>query len=290
MSINNRINEIEKLLNKKIFDFKLLSDSFGIKCLKVITSDNKNNIVKFYENKNYTFNAIKAETENLLFFNNLKINYFPKIINNNDDYLVMSYIENDDLKPTITKNDFLDAVTCLHFFSNENYGFQFDTQIGGLKQKNNFTTNWVNFYRDERLNYIFELINSGEKMDKSINVKIEGLINNLENYIPKNPKISLLHGDLWEGNILFSNLKFSGFIDPGSFFGHNELEVAYLRWFNPSFIDNNFLEKYNDVIAIDKNYLTYEPIYQLYYSLLNVYLWDRNYIDDVIKLLEKIKI
>ena len=34
----------------------------------------------------------------------------------------------------------------------------------------------------------------------------------------------------------------------------------------------------------------YEVIYQLYYSLLNVYLWDRSYIEDVSKLLEKIKI
>ena len=52
----------------------------------------------------------------------------------------------------------------------------------------------------------------------------------------------------------------------------------------------NFLEKYNDVIAIDKNYLTYEPIYQLYYSLLNVYLWDRSYIDNVSELLKKLKL
>ena len=43
--------------------------------------------------------------------------------------------------------------------------------------------------------------------------------------------------DLWEGNILFKKNKFNGFIDPGSFFGHNEMEIAYLRWFNPSFID-----------------------------------------------------
>ena len=56
------------------------------------------------------------------------------------------------------------------------------------------------------------------------------------------------------------------------------------------FIDESFLDKYNDHIKIDKYYLEYEPIYQLYYSLLNVYLWDRSYIEDVRKLLEKIKI
>ena len=78
--------------------------------------------------------------------------------------------------------------------------------------------------------------------------------------------------------ILFLIIKnFIGFIDPGSFYGHNEMEVAYLRWFNPSFIDSNFLEKYNDYIKLEKNYLDYEIIYQLYYALCNVALWDRYY-------------
>ena len=81
-----------------------------------------------------------------------------------------------------------------------------------------------------------------------------------------------------------------GLIDHGSFYCHNELEMSYLRWFNPSFLGNNFLEKYSEIIKIDSEYLDYEPVYQLYYSLLNVYLWDRNYIEDVKNLLKKIKV
>ena len=83
---------------------------------------------------------------------------------------------------------------------------------------------------------------------------------------------------------------FVGFINPGSFFGHNEMEVAYLRWFNPSFIDSEFLDKYNSKIKLEKNYLSYEPIYQLYYSLSNVALWDKSYIDETKKLLKKLKV
>ena len=46
------ILEIEKLLdNKKIMDSKLLSDSFGINCLKIVTSDSKEFIVKYYYKK-----------------------------------------------------------------------------------------------------------------------------------------------------------------------------------------------------------------------------------------------
>ena len=285
------ILEIEKLLdNKKIIDSKLLSDSFGINCLKIVTSDSKEFIVKYYYKNNDEFNAIKSETDNLLFFNRQKFNQFPSIINYNDNLLIMSFINNDDNQPNQTNDDLLNSIISLHSNKSKNYGFSFDTQIGGLKQINSSSKNWLEFYRDKRLTYIFDLVNKYQPMDKTINTKIDLLIKKMDNFIPNKPISSLLHGDLWEGNILFKNKKFVGFIDPGSFYGHNELEISYLRWFNPKFIDENFLDKYNDHIKIDKYYLEYEPIYQLYYSLLNVYLWDRSYIEDVRKLLEKIKI
>ena len=285
------ILEIEKLLdNKKIIDSKLLSDSFGINCLKIVTTDSKEFIVKYYYKNNDKFNAIKSETDNLLFFNKEKFSQFPSIINYNDNLLIMSFINNDDDQPNQTNGDLLNSIISLHSNKSEGYGFSFDTQIGGLRQINSSSKNWLEFYRDKRLNYIFDLVNKNQPMDETINTKIDLLIKKIDNFIPNKPTSSLLHGDLWEGNILFKNKKFVGFIDPGSFYGHNELEVSYLRWFNPKFIDENFLDKYSDHIKIDKYYLEYEPIYQLYYSLLNVYLWDRSYIEDVRKLLEKIKI
>jgi len=285
------ILEIEKLLdNKKIIDSKLLSDSFGINCLKIVTSDSNEFIVKYYYKNNDKFNAIKSETDNLLFFNRQKFSKFPSIINYNDNLLIMSFINNDDDQPNQTNGDLLNSIISLHSNKSKNYGFSFDTQIGGLRQINSMSKNWLEFYRDKRLGYIFDLVNKNQPMDETINTKIDLLIKKMDNFIPNKPISSLLHGDLWEGNILFKNKKFVGFIDPGSFYGHNELEISYLRWFNPKFIDKSFLDKYNDHIKIDKYYLEYEPIYQLYYSLLNVYLWDRSYIEDVRKLLEKIKI
>ena len=284
------IKQIEDLLNnEKIIKHDLLQISFNIACLKFEISNNKKYIVKFFIERNNKFNAIKSETNNLTYLNK-KFKCFPKVVKSNDNFLIMEYLENDNDKPDSTNIDFLESIVKIHSVSNRQYGFGFNTQIGAIKQINNFENNWVYFYSNYRLNDILEIANKRINLGKVINKKILLILNNMKNLIPSNPKPLLLHGDLWEGNILFKKNKFVGFIDPGSFFGHSEMEVAYLRWFNPPFVDINFLDKYNDKILLDKDYLNYEPIYQLYYALCNVALWDSSYIKEVKKLLDKIKL
>ena len=290
MNINHHIKELESLLNKeKISKYKLLQVSFNIACLKFQLINDKQYIAKFFFNKKKNFNAIASESKNLLYLNKI-FNFFPKIINSNDNYLIIEYFENDTIKPKKTNLDFLESIIKIHSVTNKLFGFDFNTQIGALEQINKSDSSWSNFYSNKRLNSIFELANKKENLGKPINEKINYLLKNMKNFIPNKPKASLLHGDLWEGNILFKKKKFIGFIDPGSFFGHNEMEIAYLRWFNPSFIDINFLKKYNDYIKIEKDYVDYEPIYQLYYSLSNIALWDKSYIKDTNRLIKKLKI
>jgi fructosamine-3-kinase len=284
------IKQIEDLLNnEKIIKHDLLQISFNIACLKFEISNNKKYIVKFFIERNNKFNAIKSEINNLTYLNK-KFKFFPKVVKSNDNFLIMEYLENDNDKPDSTNIDFLESIVKIHSVSNRQYGFGFNTQIGAIKQINNFENNWVYFYSNYRLNDILEIANKRINLGKVINKKILLILNNMKNLIPSNPKPLLLHGDLWEGNILFKKNKFVGFIDPGSFIGHSEMEVAYLRWFNPPFVDINFLDKYNDKILLDKEYLNYEPIYQLYYALCNVALWDSSYIKEVKKLLDKIKL
>ena len=283
------IKQIEILLNKKkIIQYELLQVSFDIACIKFQLENKRQYIAKFFVKKN-AFNAIKSETENLKYLSK-KFNFFPKIIKSNKNYLIMEYLENDKDKPSSTNLDFLEAVIQMHSISHTQYGFDFDTQIGAIQQVNDFKNSWVDFYTNNRLNDIFEIANKKEHLGKSNNIKILSIMKNMFDFIPDRPKPLLLHGDLWEGNILFNKKKFVGFIDPGSFFGHSEMEVAYLRWFNPTFIDSEFLKKYNDKIALEKNYLSYEPVYQLYFALCNVALWNKSYIKEVSYLLKKLKI
>ena len=290
MIIDKHIKQIENLLNKeKIIKYEILQISFDVVCLKFKLSNKKKYIAKFNIDTNKFFNPIKSEAQNLIYLNNL-FNFFPKLINWNSDYLIIEYLTNDKDSPHETNSDFLKSVVKIHSVSNNIFGFDFSTQMGALEQLNSFEESWVKFYLYNRLIPMFELANKKGNMGKFINKKVNYIFKNIQNFIPNNPKPSLLHGDLWEGNILFKKNKFIGFIDPGSFFGHNEMEVAYLRWFNPSFIDSNFLIKYNEYIRLEKNYLEYEPIYQLYYCLCNVALWNKSYIKETSRVLNLLKI
>ena len=215
----NLITTIENILNKKkIISTNLLSSSFNINCLKIVTKDNEKFVVKYYEKKNNDFNAIQAETKNLLFFNKEKIILFPKVVAHDEDFLIIKYFENNKKKPNKADNQFINNLAQLHSKSSEKFGFYFDTQIGGMRQPNDFDQNWAAFFAEKRLNLIFETICETNPLPKKINQNLENLICNLNEKIPSNPKPALLHGDLWEGNILFNNGKLVGLIDPGSFY------------------------------------------------------------------------
>ena len=88
------ITIIENILTKKkIILTKLLSSAFNINCLKIVTADNEKFVVKYYKKKNHDFNAIQAETKNLLFFNKKKINLFPKVVGYDENFLIIKYFD-----------------------------------------------------------------------------------------------------------------------------------------------------------------------------------------------------
>ena len=274
-------------LDKKIEARTILSNSFNMICEKILLQNNEAFVAKYYQNKKNEFNSIISEKNSLSYLANIT-SLVPKIKFNSNELLIIDYIENNDIKDKNYQVILAEEISKIHQNTNNRYGFQFDAQIGALKQTNEFIDNWVIFFREKRLNSIFELINNDDPMTNNINQKIEKLLKNIHNLIPNNPIPRLLHGDLWAGNILYNNGKLVGLIDPGIFFGHNELEIAYLTWFN--FVNEEFLKIYSNIIPIERDYFEYEPIYQLYYSLLNVHLWDRIYIRDTENLLAKIKI
>ena len=170
------IKEIENLINKeKIIQFELLQISFDIACIKIKLEDNNKFIVKYNVKSQGSFNAIESEAKNLKYLNKI-FNFFPKFINSNKNCLIIEFFENDGNKPTNTNKDFLESIVKIHNFTNNLYGFEFNTQIGALEQSNKFENSWTNFYSNKRLSPIFELANKRENLGDFINKKINYIL------------------------------------------------------------------------------------------------------------------
>ena len=108
--------------------------------------------------------------------------------------------------------------------------------------------------------------------------KLEGLITE-----PARP--SLLHGDLWGGNILVSGDKISGFIDPAISYGHPEMDLAFSTLF--STFGDAFFSAYDEIRPLQPGFFEVRrDIYNLWPLLVHVVLFGGSYagqIDQVLR-------
>ena len=75
------------------------------------------------------------------------------------------------------------------------------------------------------------------------------------------------------------------FIDPSIYFSNIELELSSLTFLNV--VSNNFINEYKQYINVEKGYEERSKIYELYYSLLNIHLWSRSYINNTYEIIKK---
>jgi fructosamine-3-kinase len=104
---------------------------------------------------------------------------------------------------------------------------------------------------------------------------MERLIEMLPQLIIEPAGPSLLHGDLWSGNLMTG---FSGepvLIDPAVYHGHREADLAMTELFGG--FDRRFYAAYAEAFPLDPGYEERRDIYNLYHLLNHLNLFGRSY-------------
>ena len=102
------------------------------------------------------------------------------------------------------------------------FGFFQDNFIGARAQKNTPTEKWIPFFRDCRLAPQFKAADS--YFSASDRTKITRLLDHLDDFLVEPETPSLLHGDLWGGNVLCGADGTALLIDPACSVGHAEAD------------------------------------------------------------------
>ncbi len=216
----------------------------------------------------------------------------PKVYAYAKSYLVTEYIVSVSMPQEKREKDAAALLAKLHAVSNDArmYGYWYDTTIGPYEQKNEQTQyNWALFYAQMRLLPMMRRCLESDAIERSDAVRIEALCDRLHlrlNLARITP--SLIHGDLWSGNILFAR-EGAVAIDPAISFADREMELAFILMFDT--FGKTFFEHYSRVHPLSEDfYETKVPLYQLYYYLVHAAIYGRSYLPGVRRCLEALKV
>ncbi|MEO0901357.1 MAG: fructosamine kinase family protein [Bacteroidota bacterium] len=164
------------------------------------------------------------------------------------------------------------------------YGAPFDNYIGHLPQSNTMESSWVTFYVEQRLLPQIQLACKKGLLNRETIPPTENLQEVCDIIMGKITP-SLLHGDLWGGNFLIATDGTPVLIDPSTYVGHSEVDLAMSRLFGG--FGSSFYAAYHEQIKPHPRQKDLIEMYQLYYLLVHLNLFGSSYKNSVLTIINK---
>ena len=198
-------------------------------------------------------------------------------------FLILEFIEEG--RPTSSSWErFGRQLATLHLKTNDTFGLDHDNYIGSLDQINRRAVSWNDFFISNRMEPLIRKASERNLLIRSHLKKFESLFSRLPQLIPEeNP--SLLHGDLWSGNLMFDKLGEPVFIDPAVYYGHREVDIAMTRMFGG--FNEEFLMSYNEIRPLEVGWQERIELHNLYPTLVHLVLFGSSYLSGIERTLNR---
>ena len=198
-------------------------------------------------------------------------------------YLLLEYV--DSRRPADSYwEDLGRSLARMHRASSEQYGLDHSNYIGRLPQNNEPADNWIDFFRDSRLQVQLGLALYNKLVDEAFVKQFKSLYPKLPELLTNEPP-ALLHGDLWSGNVMVDEQGKPCLIDPAIYYGHREAELAFTELFGG--FDPQFYSAYKEAMPLDSGYEERKDIYNLYPLMVHVNLFGTSYLSGVERTLNR---
>lgn len=189
-------------------------------------------------------------------------------------YLILNWLD----EGTGNQTDLGKAVAKLHhqLSPNHQFGFVDNHHTKALIKDNSWNPSWSDFYVHQRL---IPEVNAAEQKGRWNHWRqshFSQMVKKFEQYYQSHPvKPSLLHGDLWAGNFMFTANHSPYLIDPDALYGDREFDLAMTTifgGFEPAFY-RAYQVNYPFTPGIEERL----PWYQFYYLCMHLILFGESY-------------
>ncbi len=210
----------------------------------------------------------------------------PAVIYNSPSLLIMSQMPGASVFSPKAEEHAADLLAALHERTAPAYGLHRATLIGGLDQPNPWTDSWVAFFAEHRLLHMAGQATAAGRLPANIARRVRELAMNLPAWIAEPAAPSLLHGDIWRGNVLAQNDQISAFLDPALYYGDPEVELAFITLFNT--FGERFFSRYQEKRPLAPGFFDERRhLYNLYPLLVHARLFGGHYVSSVDTVLKK---
>ena len=275
--------QIEQICAQKITQTTRLSGGMIGDVFRIVLRDGECIVAKISQNPDA---ALDIEGRMLRYLHQHTQLTIPQVIHSEKQLLLMTHIPNNGRMSNSGERETARQIAALHTLTNRQYGLEFDTLIGSLQQPNPLTDSWIKFFREHRILYMADLAHQEGRLPLDTRKNIDELAKRLEEFLHEPTQPSLIHGDLWGGNILARDGQLAGFIDPAIYFADPEIELAFgtlFGTFGPS-----FFEHYQQIHPIQQGFFEIRrDIYNIYPLLVHVRLFGGGYVHQVNTILKR---
>ncbi|MBA2954868.1 phosphotransferase [Nocardioides sp. MAH-18] len=190
----------------------------------------------------------------------------PEVLAADHECLIIRWVEPG--KNTVdAASAFGRQLAATHAAGADGFGAAADGYIGKLPLPNRSADTWAEFYAVRRVLPYLKLARDRGAADADQAATIEALVARLPALVPAEPP-ARLHGDLWNGNVLWGLDGNVWLIDPAAYGGHREVDLAMLTLFGLPHLPR-VLEAYDEAAPLADGWQDRTGLHQVFPLLVH---------------------
>lgn len=163
------------------------------------------------------------------------------------------------------------------------FGFFEDNYVGATAQSNAPKKTWIEFFRESRLEP--QLKTAASNFSSQEMSRVTKLLDHLDDFLIEPKKPSLIHGDLWSGNVMAGPDGKAMLIDPAAYVGNSEADIAMTELFGG--FAPEFYQAYREASPMQPGYEKRRDLYNLYQLLNHLNLFGKSYLGSVLSIVDE---
>lgn len=279
-------SELETVLKSAIREQRALGGGCISNATRLETDDGRRVVAKWGKRAEFDEGLFTAEADALRVLGEGKEVRVPEVLAVRDNEAQYSWLLVEWLPPGRATDKGWEllghSLAQLHRRQSEAFGWHSGNFIGSLPQSNNRSADWSSFWRDQRIAPQLHGLRATDR--RRAHALLERAAELLAAGNEEGP--SLIHGDLWGGNVHGLEDGTCALIDPSAYFGHREVDLAMATLFGG--FSERFFAAYDEAWPLLPEYEQRRHFYQLYYMLVHVNLFGASYIGGTVALLSKL--